>query len=207
MNISYKIWIPVMVIIAITSISLIVFYGPRPIQPEDLAIQHSFTLGEDSPVPHQLAPERDRSPWRFFQPLIPMYILYAAIIITLLLVVPISHFILSKKLEDKLEKNMKILFRVVDEGSSLSLKNNKEKSEKEIILNLLDANKRTILEKLIENDGSALQSEISRMKGMTTLKTHRALKDLEKKQIVKMESYGKTNRITLTEDMKDILLP
>lgn len=78
---------------------------------------------------------------------------------------------------------MKILFRVVDEGNSLPLKNNKEKSEKEIILNLLDTNKRKILEKLIENDGSALQSEISRMKGMTTLKTHRALKDLEKNRL------------------------
>jgi len=194
-----------MVIIAISSIGFIVFYGPRPISPDDLSTQPTSIHGEPQ-MPRQMSPDRNHFTGRFFQPLIPIYILYIAIIITLLLVIPISHFLLSKKLEDKLEKNMKILFRVVDEGDSISLKNNKEKSEKEIILNLLDKNKRKILEKLIENGGSALQSEISRMKGMTTLKTHRALKDLEKKQIVELESYGKTNKVTLHEDIKDILL-
>jgi hypothetical protein len=182
-----------------------VFYGPHPISPEDLPTQPTFEPGESS-IPRQIPQDRDHFTGRFFQPLIPIYILYIAIIVTLLLVVPISHFLLSKKLEDKLEKNMEILFRVVDEGNAISLKNNKEKSEKEIILNLLDKNKRIILEKLIESGGSALQSEISRMKGMTTLKTHRALKDLEKKQIVEMESYGKTNKVTLNEDIRDILL-
>jgi hypothetical protein len=61
------------------------------------------------------------------------------------------------------------------------------------------------IEKIIENKGSVLQSEISRMEGMTKLKTHRAVKELERKGIVKLEQYGKTNRIILSEDVKDII--
>lgn len=58
--------------------------------------------------------------------------------------------------------------------------------------------------KMIENDGKILQSKISRIEGMTKLKTHRAVKDLEIKGIVKKEAHGKTNRIILKKDIKDI---
>jgi uncharacterized membrane protein len=43
------------------------------------------------------------------------------------------------------------------------------------------------------------------MGGMTKLKTHRAVKELERKGVIKLEQYGKTNRILLRDDIKDII--
>ena len=70
---------------------------------------------------------------------------------------------------------------------------------------MLSSNERKVVEKIIENNGSVLQSEISRMENMTKLKTHRAVKELERKGVIKLEQYGKTNRIVLSDDIKEII--
>jgi uncharacterized membrane protein len=67
-------------------------------------------------------------------------------------------------------------------------------------------NENRILKKLIENNGSVLQSEISRLPNMGKVKSHRVLKDMEIKGIISIEKYGKTNRITLSEDVKKLFL-
>jgi len=59
---------------------------------------------------------------------------------------------------------------------------------------------------LVEKKGEALQSEISREEGMTKLKTHRAVRNLEVKGIVKRYLHGKTYRIVLSKDVKELLL-
>jgi len=65
---------------------------------------------------------------------------------------------------------------------------------------------RKVVETLIGKKGEILQSEISRIEGMTKLKTHRAVRDLERKGIIKRESYGKTHRIILSKDIKELIL-
>ena len=65
---------------------------------------------------------------------------------------------------------------------------------------------RKVVERLIEKKGDVLQSEISKMEGMNKLKTHRAVIDLERKGIIKRESYGKTHHITLSKDVKELIL-
>jgi uncharacterized membrane protein len=82
----------------------------------------------------------------------------------------------------------------------------REIENKNIVLKFLNSSERKVIEALIEKEGKILQSEITRMKGMTKLKTHRAVTDLEKKGIITRESYGKTYRIFLSEDVKGILL-
>jgi uncharacterized membrane protein len=59
---------------------------------------------------------------------------------------------------------------------------------------------------MIRKDGEALQSEISRTEGMSKLKTHRTVSSLEKKGIIKRETFGKTYRIILENDVKEIIL-
>ena len=44
------------------------------------------------------------------------------------------------------------------------------------------------------------------MENMGKVRTHRVITDLKKKEIVTVEPYGKTNRITLTDDAKNVLL-
>ena len=41
---------------------------------------------------------------------------------------------------------------------------------------------------------------------MGKVRTHRIITELKKKEIVTLEKYGKTNRINLTEDAKNVLL-
>ena len=74
-------------------------------------------------------------------------------------------------------------------------------NNKEIIFRFLNLNERKVIKKLVESKGTVLQSEINLMEGMTKLKTHRAVRDLERKSIIKTEAYGKTNRIFLSKEI------
>ena len=67
-------------------------------------------------------------------------------------------------------------------------------------------NEKKVVNKLIEQKGSVLQSEISRLESMGKVKTHRIVKDLERKGIIIIEKYGNTNRITLAENLSKILI-
>jgi len=142
---------------------------------------------------------------RAYERMIPSFVLWFSLVLAVLVIVPTSYYLVSKRLDEKLERNMKLILRLLDKDNSISKTQPGELGET-IILKFLNGNQKRVLEKLIEKKGAALQSEISRMEGMTTLKTHRAIKDLEKKGIIKTEGHGKTNRIILTEDIKDILL-
>ena len=105
-----------------------------------------------------------------------------------------------------MEKNLSAITKLVGRRiKSGSTKENLKLNNNANILKLFNPNEKKVVEKIIENKGSVLQSEISRMEGMTKLKTHRAVKELERKGIVKLEQYGKTNRIILSEDVKDII--
>ena len=129
------------------------------------------------------------------------YRLWLSPVFLLIAVIPISYYLISKKMES----NMKAMLKIVGKnnykpnGSSGSV-------NKEAILKLLNFNERKVLERLIKRKGEVLQSEISRMEGMNKLKTHRAIKNLEIKGVIETETNGKTKRIMLTKDIKGILL-
>ncbi len=136
----------------------------------------------------------------------PNYILWISILLLIFAIAPISYYFISERLEERLEKNMKVISELVNENGQTSKKEQEGMSDKNIILKLLNSNERKVLESLIKNEGTVLQSEISRAEGMNKLKTHRAVKRLKQKGIIKKEDYGKTNRIILTEDIKDVVL-
>jgi uncharacterized membrane protein len=100
---------------------------------------------------------------------------------------------------------MKLISKVIDKNNSASKKKAIKMDNKEIIFKFLNLNERKVLEKLIEREGIVMQSEINLIEGMTKLKTHRAVKDLERKSIIKTESYGKTNRITLSNEIREFI--
>jgi predicted transcriptional regulator len=138
--------------------------------------------------------------------MVPNYLLWLSLILMVVIIVPVSYYVISKRLEEKMEKNLNAITKMVDHKVKSGIKKEDLKiNNNGSILKLLNANEKKVVEKLIENKGSALQSEVSRMEGMTKLKTHRAVKELERKGIVKLEQYGKTNRIILSEDIKDII--
>jgi hypothetical protein len=138
--------------------------------------------------------------------LIPAYILWTSSILLIIAMVPILYYFISRKVEEKLDKNMRIISRLVNKNNLASSEKQKKMDNREIILKFLNLKEKKVLEKLIEKKGAALQSEINLMEGMTKLKTHRAVKDLERKNIIKTETYGKTNRIILLEDIKKLMI-
>jgi len=75
-----------------------------------------------------------------------------------------------------------------------------------LLLKFLNYGEKQVVKKLIENNGTILQSEISRMPNMGKVRTHRIITELKKKEIITIEKYGRTNRITLTEEAKNVLL-
>jgi len=119
-----------------------------------------------------------------------------------------TYYFISRRLEEKLEKNMNIISRLIDKNNSgnPAAKEGAEKTDNSAVLKFFSASERRIIEKLIENNGTVLQAEISRMDGMNKLKTHRTIKDLERKGIITTEGFGKTNRILLVGDVRDILM-
>ncbi|MEM7826833.1 MAG: hypothetical protein QXQ40_01260 [Candidatus Aenigmatarchaeota archaeon] len=137
---------------------------------------------------------------------IPIISLVLPSALLILAVIPLSYYFLSKRLEEKLEMNIKIISKLINKKDSIIKMNSKNNTDKSIILKFFNPNERKVVEMLIKKKGEILQSEISRTGGMTKLKTHRAVKDLERKGIVTIEKHGKTNRIILTKDVKNTLL-
>jgi DNA-binding MarR family transcriptional regulator len=143
----------------------------------------------------------------FYRPRIPFFGFLLSSSLLVVAIFPLSYYFLSKRLEQKLEKNFNLILKLIKKkNSGLDKIPYKEIKNKNIILKFLNPSERKVIEALIEKDGKILQSDITRMKGMTKLKTHRAVTDLERKGIITREIYGKTYRIALSEDVKEILL-
>ena len=120
-------------------------------------------------------------------------------------IVPLSYYLISKKLENNMKTILKLISKNgINEPNNLK-KSSTEISNKSTILKLLNFNERKVLERLIERKGEILQSEINRIEGMNKLKTHRAIRNLELKGVIKTENYGKTKRVVLSKDIKDML--
>ena len=107
-----------------------------------------------------------------------------------------------------MKENIKLISQIVNTNSDTdqSEMKNVENSCKTVLLKFLNYNENRIVKKLIENNGSVLQSEISRLPNMGKVKAHRVLKDMEIKGIISIEKYGKTNRINLSEDVRNLFL-
>lgn len=136
------------------------------------------------------------------------YILLTVLTVVIVLVVLISYYLMSKKVNKNLDENMRIISEIVNPKNNNKQNESKESKNqyKTAILKFLNYHENKVVKKLIENNGSILQSEISRMPGMGKVKTHRILKDMKIKNIISMEKYGKTNRINLSDDIKKIFL-
>jgi len=182
-------WLLLIAIPAIICIALIFFFSTFE--------THTYQTREGYPIVYR-EPLSSRA-------LIPAYILWTSSILLIFAIVPISYYLISRKLEERLEKNIKLISKVIDKNNSASKKKTIKMDNKEIIFKFLNLNERKVLEKLIEREGIVMQSEINLIEGMTKLKTHRAVKDLERKSIIKTESYGKTNRITLSNEIKEFI--
>ena len=116
-----------------------------------------------------------------------------------------SYWFVSRRLEKKIEKMIKVIERSI-EAKTQDNRNIPFNSDRDLILRFLSYGERKVIEKLIEKRGVILQAELSRIEGMNKLKAHRAVQELLKKGLVRKEKIGKTFKIYLNEDVKELLV-
>jgi uncharacterized membrane protein len=145
-------------------------------------------------------------------------------IVVVILIIAI-YLLINKSMKKQMEKNTKLIQYMIRNNDSSNQSNEKTRNQDEkksnadlvktsvqdkevqrTMLKFLNYNENRVMKKLIEHDGSLLQSEISRMPNMGKVKAHRVLQELEKKGIISKEQYGKTNRIVLDEVIKQIFI-
>ena len=68
-------------------------------------------------------------------------------------------------------------------------------------LKFLQGDERAIVKRLVEKGGEAMQSELTHIDGMTKIRSHRAIRKLEQKEVVRVVPKGKTNLVKLTGDL------
>ena len=134
-----------------------------------------------------------------------LFLLVGSIIFILCVAIPLSYFLLSRNVKRQIEKNTSLITEIVNKNNTKP-KDDDATSSKILFLKFLSFAENKVIKKLIENNGTIMQSEISRMDSMGKVRTHRVITELKKKEIVTVEPYGKTNRIILTDDAKNVLL-
>jgi len=135
------------------------------------------------------------------------YYLLIAFIIIICILTPVLYILISRNVKKQLKDNMNLISEIVDKnGKEAKTPDSSDKSSKILFLKFLNYGENQVIKKLIENNGTILQSEISRMPNMGKVRTHRIITELKKKEIITLEKYGKTNRIKLTEDAKNVLV-
>lgn len=68
-------------------------------------------------------------------------------------------------------------------------------------LKFLSGDEKVIVQRLIEKNGGALQNELTHLGGMTKVRSHRAVKKLIEKEVVKVQQKGKTNIVKLEKEI------
>lgn len=92
------------------------------------------------------------------------------------------------------------------------LSNNYLKEKKEIkgdlikILDILDEEDKTILKRIIENNGEINQSYLTKSLNLDKVKVSRIISKMEEKNILKKEKNGMTNKLILEDNLKKLFL-
>jgi uncharacterized membrane protein len=133
------------------------------------------------------------------------FLIIGIIIFILCVVIPIIYLLLSGNVKRQLEKNTNLISEIINNNKKPKQEENTTSSKK-LFLKFLSYAENKVIKKLIENNGTVLQSEISRMESMGKVRTHRIITELKKKDIITVEPFGKTNRIALTDEAKNVLL-
>jgi uncharacterized membrane protein len=84
--------------------------------------------------------------------------------------------------------------------------NSNAEQYRNLVTRMLSSDEKRIVKELINQNGTMLQSQISRMPNMGKVKAHRTVKRLERKDIVTITDNGKTNRISFTDNLREVFL-
>ena len=186
----------ILLIVSIVTIILSIFVFAYDLSNIEKVKQQNTNINQSALQPGQPAPPRPEE-----QILdVPL----SGVLLTVGLIVLAFYFAFSF-LEQSFKKDLSLISTIASEGESTRTID-KDSDAQKTILNLLNPHERRIVIQLVENHGSCLQSDISRMDEMGKVKAHRYMQSLSKMGIVRIERYGNTNKIVLAENVKKIVL-
>ncbi|MBU0953590.1 MAG: hypothetical protein KKA90_04190 [Nanoarchaeota archaeon] len=85
----------------------------------------------------------------------------------------------------------------------ITVKESLLKKNTEILLRFFNKDERIVINRLIENNGKVLQAEITRLPGLSKVRSHRIIKRLIERGVLEKEDYGKTNMIRFTKEVRE----
>lgn len=91
-------------------------------------------------------------------------------------------------------------------SSRIETKEKSLKKNTEVLLKMLNADERKVINILLENNGKALQSEVTHLPGMSKVKSHRIVQRLIDRGVLQKEDFGKTNKIKFAPGIQEGLL-
>jgi uncharacterized membrane protein len=174
--------------------------------PQEQTQNLPVNIPQESPQDHnqlgvlqnqQLPPPRPESPV-LTAPLSEIMLIFGIITITI--------YGMYCGFEHNFEKNLKIISNVAQDDTIEAVEHTSTLNMNSVILNLLNANEKKIVKKLMIQNGASFQSEINMMENMGKVKTHRTIRDLARKGIVSVEKMDNTNLISLAKDFRKIFL-
>jgi uncharacterized membrane protein len=88
-------------------------------------------------------------------------------------------------------------------SSKVELTKQSLKKNTDVLLKFLNADEKKVVNQLIENQGKVIQAEITRLPGMSKVKSHRIVQRLIDRHVIETERLGKTNIIRFTKEIQD----
>lgn len=75
----------------------------------------------------------------------------------------------------------------------------------EVLLNCFEGDERSVVKKILDNNGEVLQSKIVKDTNLSKVKVHRILKKLEGKGFIEKSSHGNTNKVEVNKKTHELL--
>lgn len=88
-------------------------------------------------------------------------------------------------------------------SQKMEVKEESLKKNTGVLLKFLNPDEKKLVNLLIENNGKILQAEVTRLPGMTKVKSHRVVQKLLDRGVIEKDSVGKTNVIKFTSEIKE----
>lgn len=129
------------------------------------------------------------------------------LVVCVVIFVVVFSILFLRTMRRQMSENKKLVKMISSpKDEQTKIENDAITKARRLLVKTFSYDENRVIKRLMENEGWILQSHISRLQGMGKVKTHRVIKDLEKKQLVFLTKEGKTNRVEFTEDAKDIFL-
>jgi len=88
-------------------------------------------------------------------------------------------------------------------SEKLDSKQNSLKKNTEMSVAFLNEDEKKLVNLLIENDGKIIQAEVTRLPGMTKVKSHRVVQKLIDRGVIEKDRLGKTNTLKFTKEIRE----